>query len=156
MASYRLSRNTEACFVDYITAQLSTDGWSGIRIEKSFSEVYKGELPCICINSPDRPIKRREIGTNEIFKDITIEIRIFATSDGQRLDLADWVIEKVLPGIIYYQYVITNGTAAKTAKGRINVNEVTDNRKELKNTENLDKEDRYRHLIAFTCRIALT
>ena len=157
MASYRISRNTEACVVDYIKAQLLADGWTGIRIEKSFAEVYKGELPCICINSPDRPIKRREIGSNEIFKDITIEIRIFATSDGQRLDLADWVIEKVIPGIIYYQYVITNGVVTtKTAKGRININEVTDNRKELKNTENLDKEDRYRHLISLNCRIALS
>ena len=56
---YRLSRNIEASLVDYITAELLADGWVGIRVEKVFAKVYKGELPCICINVSSRPYKKR-------------------------------------------------------------------------------------------------
>jgi len=152
--SYRLSRNVEASIIEYITTALVSDGWNGIRVEKSFSEVYEGELPCICINSPDRPVIRREIGTDTIFKDITVEVRIFAKSDGQRLDLSDWIIEKLISGIVYYEYTITNNVISKILKGRIQTIRITD-RKELVNTENLEKYDKYRQIISLDCRVTL-
>ena len=156
MSLYRLSRNVEASFIDYVAQQLTADGWHDIRTEKSFAEVYKGTLPCICINVLDRPVNKLEIGSTTIFKDLTVEIRIFATSDGQRLDLADWLIDKVLPGIVYYQYEVVSGVVShKTNLGRINILAVPQHKKELVNTENLVKEDRYRHLITLDCRVAL-
>ena len=156
---YRLTRNVEASFIDYITTELVADGWIGIRIEKAFAKIYKGTLPCICINSPDRPLRRREIGGNSIFKELRIDIRIFAVNDGQRLDLADFMIEKIINGINYYEYTITGGAvSSKIPKGKITIPIVSDieNRKELVNVENLSQEDRYRHLISFVCRISLT
>ncbi len=152
---YRLSRNCEASLIDYITAQLITDGWNGIRTEKSFSEIYKGSLPCICINLLDRPDRRRELGSDTLTKSVNIEIRIFATSDGQRLDLADWMIENLMSGINFYEYTIVNGVVdTKTLKGRLNFLEITTNRKDLRVTDNVAKEDRYRQLISFRCRVA--
>ena len=59
--AYRLSRNTEASIVDKITIDLAADGWTNIRVEKSFAEAYKGTLACIVINATERPIKRKEI-----------------------------------------------------------------------------------------------
>ena len=157
--AYRLTRNAEASFVDYITIELAADGWTGIRVEKSFAKVYEGALPCICINSPDRPLRRREIGGNSIFKELRMDIRIFTKSDGIRLDLADWIIEKIINGINYYEYTITGGAvSSKIPKGKITIPIVSDieNRKELVNVENLSQEDRYRHLISFVCRISFT
>jgi hypothetical protein len=155
--SYRISRNVEASIIDYITAELTTDGWIGVRVEKAFAEVYRSNLPCLCINVSTRPDKRREIGTNSLSKFVNIEIRIFATSDGQRLDLADWLLEKVMPGIAYYSYTITDGMVSeKTLTGRINILEIVANRKELVNLEGLSKEDRYRHLLSLRCRVATT
>ena len=154
--AYRNYRNLESSLIDYIVAELVTDGWTGIRTTKSFSEVYKGTLPCICINEEDSDVKRREIGSNSYLEDILISIRIFATSDGQRLDLASWMLSKIMPGTDYYTYIITSGVAAKTLAGKITILEIIDNRKELKNTENLDATDRYRHLLSFRCRVTLS
>jgi len=156
MAQYRLSRNCESSIIDFITTQLTSDGWSGIRITKAFAEVYEGKLPCICILSPDRLIVRREIGSNSLTNEISIEIRIFATNDGLRLDLSDYLVEKILPGLIYYEYIITNGiVSAKVSKGRISIVGIPESRKEFINAEGLVDQDKFRHIITLNCRVAL-
>jgi len=155
---YRNYRNIEASLIDYITYELAhaSPPWI-IRVEKSFAEVYKGTLPCICISEEDSDVKRREIGSNSYWEDILVSIRIFATSDGQRLDLAAWMLSKIMPGTNYYEYTITNGVvSSKTLKGTINVLSITANRKELRATDNLDVMDRYRHILSFKVRVALS
>lgn len=153
--AYRISRNIEASLIDRITADLATDGWSGIRIEKSFAEVYKGTLPCICINALEIRPEKLEIGSKTNLKYFTVNIRIFATSDGQRLDLSDWLLDKLEDDTDYYSYTITGGiVSAKVLAGRIVITKFFDNRKELVNTEILEKEDRYRHLLSMECIVA--
>ncbi len=155
MAIYRTSRNVEASIVDRITADLVADGWTGIRTEKSFAEVYAGTLPCICVNVLEIRPEKLEIGSKTNLKYFTVSIRIFATSDGSRLDLSDWLLDKFEDDTNYYEYIITNGqVASKTLKGRIVITRWLDNRKELTNTEGLEKEDRYRHLLSFECLVA--
>jgi hypothetical protein len=153
--SYRINRNIEASIIDQIIELLEDDGWTGIRVEKSFSEVYKGALPCICVNSIEiRPVKK-EIGSKLHIKYFTINIRIFGTSDGNRLDLSDWLFDKLENDLNYYTYNITNGEVSeKNISGRIIITKWFENKKELTNTENLSKEDRYRHLLSFECYIA--
>jgi len=154
--AYRNYRNLEASLIDFITTQLTTDGWTNIRVEKAFAEVYKKPLPAICVSMEESDPYRREIGSDSYLEDILVSIRIFATSDGQRLDLASWMLSKVIPGVDYYEYTIVDGVvSSKTSKGRIFTLEVTVNRKELKNVDNLDVADRYRHIISFRCRVAL-
>lgn len=154
---YRLSRNVEASVIDYLTAQLVTDGWSGIRVAKGFNQAYEGALPCITVDVFDRPDSRRELGTNTLHKYIILELRIFATSDGQRLDLKDWLTDLIMSGVAYYTYTITSGVvSAKVASGRINVLEILSNRKELTNLENLSVEDKFRHLLTLRCKVSTT
>jgi hypothetical protein len=156
VSTYRLSRNVEKSFIDFISSEIQTAGWSGIRYEKSFSDAYDGTLPCIVVNSSDRPITRREVGTDETTKEINIEIRIFATDDGMRLDIADFLIEELLKGIEYYEYTIAQGdVVTKTEKGRIQITKVLDNRKDLSNVTGLEKADKFRHLIRLQCRVSL-
>jgi len=155
--AYRNYRNLEATLIDYITAQLTADGWTGIRTEKAFAEVYKGTTPAICVSMEESDAISREIGSKSYLENILVSIRIFATSDGQRLDLASWMLSKIMPGIDYYTYIITNGVvSSKTLAGRVVILETTANRKELKNTDNLDVIDRYRHVLSFRCRVATT
>jgi hypothetical protein len=156
MGTYRTYRNLEATLVDFITAQLIADGWSGIRVEKAFAEIYKGTLPAICVSMEESDAISREIGSKSYLENILVSIRIFSQNDGNRLDLASWMLSKIMPGLDYYTYVITSGVAAKTLAGRIIILETTANRKELKNTDNLDIIDRYRHILTFRCRIATT
>ena len=154
---YRNYRNLEASFIDYITTELAEDGWTDIRVEKSFAEVYKQKLPCICINMEESAAFDREIGSRHYLEDITMSVRIFAENDGQRLDLASWALQKIMRGIDYYEYNISKGeTWSKTLVGAVTILKVIANKKELKNTDNLDYYDRYRHLITFKCRIGLS
>jgi hypothetical protein len=156
MGLYRISRAVEASLIDKITADLVVDGWTEIRVEKAFSEVYQGTLPCILINVTDLTPQKLEVGSKTNLKYFTVNIRIFATSDGQRLDLSDWLFDKLEDGINYYTYTITNGVvSSKVLAGKIVIRNWFDNRKELQNTENLTKEDRYRHLLSFSVNVAL-
>jgi hypothetical protein len=153
--AYRISRNIEASLIDTITANLITDSWTGIRVEKSFAAAYQGTLPCICVNVSELRPQRLEIGSKTNLKYFTVLIKIFATSDGQRLDLADWLFDELEDDFTYYTYTITNGVvSAKVSAGKIVVTKWFENKKELTNTENLIKADRYRHLLSFECNVA--
>jgi len=152
---YRISRNIEASLIDRITEELVDDGWTGIRVEKVFSEVYKGTLPCIVINVLEIRPQKLEIGSKTNLKYFTVNIRIFAKSDGQRLDLSDWLMDELEDDTNYYSYTINDGeVTSKNLTGRIVLTKWFDNRKELTNTENLEMEDRYRHLLSFEVLVA--
>jgi hypothetical protein len=152
---YRISRSLEASVIDYLTTQLNDDGWKGIRVEKVFAEVYKGTLPCILIGVDNVSPEKLEIGSKINLKYYQISIRIFATSDGLREDLSDWLLELLEDDINYYTYGITSGEVSeKTLSGKIIITEISRNEKELTNTENLSVEDRYRNITVFKSYIA--
>jgi len=153
--AYRISRNIEASLIDFVTTELTNAGWTGIRTEKAFAEVYRGELPAICINVVSVDPTKLEIGSKTNLKYFQISIRIFATSDGQRLDLADFITDLLEDDVNYYAYTIINGVvSAKVLTGRIVTLDFITNEKELTNTEGLEREDRYRHLVSFNCYVA--
>jgi hypothetical protein len=147
---YRISRNIESSLIDYLEAELTSDGWTGIRTVKAFTEVYEGTLPCICINVLEIRPQKLEIGSKAHIKYFTVNIRVFAKSDGARLDLSDWVFEKIEDDVDYYEYAITDGTVSdKELSGKIIITRYFENKKELTNTENLELADKFRHLISF-------
>ena len=156
MTQYRESRNIEASMVDQVNSWLDSAGWTSVRVEKAFSRVYIGTLPCILINIVASDLVRKEIGGKSFLTYYTVFIRLFATSDGQREDIADYLIEKLEDDIIYYVYTVGSGEIKiKTQSGIINIEEIRRNEKELENIENLAKEDRYRHVIELRVRIAI-
>jgi hypothetical protein len=153
--AYRISRNCEASLIDKITEWLSDDGWTGIYVEKSSAEIYGGHFPAILINAQEIRPETLEVGSKTKIKYFTIYIRIFAQNDGMRLDLSDWLFDKLLDDVNYYSYTITGGeVAAKDLTGRIVITRFFENRKELVNSEGLEKEDRYRHLLSFEIIVA--
>lgn len=157
--SCREYRNLLYSFVDFITTQLTADGWTGISVVKGFTQAYKTTIPCISIEVGEinNEIESLEIGSTSYLENISVAIRIHSDKEENRKDLANWLASKIIPGINYYEYTIVNGAVSvKTLKGRIRILRIIDNRKELANVENLEKEDKCRHLFSFTCRIALT
>jgi len=154
--AYRVSRNIEASLIDKITEWLVADGWTGIYVEKTASEIYGGHWPAILVNAQEIRPETLEVGSKTKIKYFTVNIRIFAQNDGQRLDLSDWLFDKLLDDVNYYSYTITGGeVAAKDLTGRIVLTKWFDNRKELVNTEVLEKEDRYRHILSFEAIVAI-
>ena len=154
--AYRTTRNIEASLIDKISAQLTTDSWTGVAVIKSFKEAYKdNNIPCICVNVINMTPTKLEIGSKSNIKRYLVNLKIFATSDGQRLDLADWLFDLLEDDADYYTYTILNGVVStKILTGRVVIEKIIDNKKELENVENLVKEDRYRHLIAVRCYVA--
>jgi hypothetical protein len=153
---YRISRNIEASIIDRITADLVTDGWTGIYVEKTTAEIYGGHFPAILVNVQEIRPEHLEVGSKTYLKYFTIYIRIFASNDGQRLDLSDWLLEKLEDDTDYYAYTITNGiVSAKVLTGKVVITRILDNRKELTNTEILESQDRYRNLLSFEAIVAI-
>jgi hypothetical protein len=153
--SYRISRSIEASLIDRITADLVTDGWTGIYTEKTAAEIYSGHFPAFLINVQEIRPEKLEIGSKTNLKYFIVYIRLFADNDGQREDLSDWLLDKLEDDTNYYVYTITSGVvSAKVLTGRIVITRWLDNRKELINTEVLEKKDRYRHLLSFEAIVA--
>ena len=149
--NYRTSRNIEASIIDYIKEELASAGWPNIAIEKTFARV-KANITTIVVRVGNTDHSRAEVGGTSTFREPLVLIDIFATDDGLRLDLKDFLISVLKGGIPFYTYVINNGAVQnKTANGRLNVINIGDTIVNLGvDKDNLDKIDRYRHLLTLT------
>jgi len=154
MGSYRISRNLEASFIEYIEEKLNATGigWSNIKIEKSFARVYDLDLPAICIRCGVTDHDKVGIGEDSTVRTTDVMIDIFATSDGQKLDIKDFLIEKLKGGLPYYEYTIANGEIQdKTQNGRIRILDIGDTSIDLDTPkDDLDVHDRFRHLLTLS------
>lgn len=151
MGQYRASRNIEASFIDYLKTHLQTD-WNIDRVEKSFSRIYSIELPSVCIRTRDVVFSKIEVGSDSLVREAPILIDLFCTSDGQKLDLLDYIISKVKGGIPYYLYEIEDGQVkTKTQNGRIRVLTIDTTYINFDTDKSdLDVHDRFRALITLT------
>lgn len=156
MGQYRQTRNIEASVIDYLTKVFNQGGWSNIIIEKTFTRIYgvqvdsNAQVAAICVRVLSSKHNKAEIGDNATWRDALIMLDIFATSDGQREDLKDFVISHIKHGVPYYQYNISEAkVATKIQKGRLRILSIEDNPVNF----NIDKSqlavlDRYRHVLA--------
>jgi len=162
MYSYRESRNLEKSLIDWLQDILLKRDWKNVRVEKVFKDVYKTKdnegnvkLPAILVNVISTETRNLQIGSSKHHNDYTIYFRIFGDNDGQRLDLTDFLLEELEEDIDYYQFTISQGEIVnKNAVGKIAVLRITRNEKEFVNTEAVEKEDRYRQLLAIQVYIA--
>jgi hypothetical protein len=153
MGYFRETRDCELSVIYYLETQITND-WSGVTVIKSFTDAYKGTLPIVCIRLTDTTNNRREVGSVTLLNDYTITVDIFATSDGQRLDLADYIMSKLNDGCVFYNHSQTSGTPTsltRVADGRLYVHRFILNQA-LDFGEDADKYDRHRHLIQITFR----
>jgi len=151
MGLYRISRNIEASFVDYLKENLQID-WNINRVEKTFARIYSIELPSVCIRVGDTIHTKAQIGDDSTIRNVHVLIDIFTNSDGQRLDMKDYIIKKIKNGLDYYEYEIENGQVkTKTQNGRIRVLTIDETPINFGTDKNdLDVHDRFRHLLDLT------
>ena len=153
MATYRTNRNIEKSILDYLQAQVASD-WSNIRVEKTWANVKNGELPAVCVRIRDTSHERTGIGNTSTRRSCQVLIDIFATSDGQKLDLEDYIVEKLKAGCTYYTYVTarsgnTTVVDSKTENGRVRVFDIEVSPLDF-DTDSV--YDRYRSLITLEVR----
>lgn len=151
MARYRESRNIEASLIEYIETQINAS-WDNINTINQFERAYDIELPVVAVRLEDTDWNPAEIGSNNKYTNETILIDIFASNDGQRMDLKDFIIDAIKDGCKYYQYTISNGEVTeKTELGRLRVLDLEDTPINFSTQKSeLAVHDRYRHLINLT------
>jgi hypothetical protein len=152
---FRQTRNVELSTIDYLTTYIKA-GWSNINVVKTFSQVSEKSLPVVCIRLVDNNPFRLEVGSDTLENRYGLIIDIFATSDGQRLDLADYITEGIKSGWTYSVFSQTSGdpeTLDKTASGRVQMVKITRNSK-LDFSDSVESRDRFRHLISLIVRKA--
>ena len=129
MSSFRSPRNVQKSIVEYLTTEIDS-AWSNIEVIQSFAKAYKTALPVICVTMPTFPVERKEIGSLTVVYEYNIAIDIFAKSEGQKLDLAEFIVDKLKNGCTYYEYSQTSGdpeTLTKVANGELHVSYFANN-----------------------------
>jgi len=152
MANYfSVTRNTELSVVKHLETQINAN-WSGITVVKSFLMSYEKALPVICVRMLNTDTFRKEIGTNAIRQKYSFIVDIFAKSDGQRIDLADFVVNALKDGCVYYQFSHSSGsneTLNEVADGRVTLLRF-DSDSRIDSGDSTVSHERYRHSIGFT------
>jgi len=162
MAKLRIARNLEASIIEHLKDHLAIAQWDDVIIEKSFSRIYglqmseNSKQAAICVRASDTNRKRIEIGSDAMLRSQLILLDVFATSDGQRLDLVDFLGSILIGGIPYYNYNIFNGVVMERVQhGVIRVLTLEDKPVQFGvDKSSLDVQDRYRHLISLSCSLS--
>jgi len=150
---FRDTRNIELSTLAYIEDCLATD-WSGVALVKGFTQAYKEKLPVVAVRLLRTGSTRKEIGNYDIRNVYTLAVDIFATSDGMRLDLSDYILNKIKLGYPYYEFSKDSGdniTLVKTQNGRVNILEFLENTR-VEFGQDVESHDRFRHYISFNVR----
>jgi len=160
MSYFRETRCLENSIIDYLTTSFNAD-WSDVDVVKTFKEVYSNTLtvPIVCVRVINDTNRRRELGANTLWVEYDVMIDIFARSDSQRLDLADYVKDKLKDGCTYYTYSHASGdkeTLETTAAGDVFMLRINTNGRVELYTDDLDPKDRYRHSMSITFRVSLS
>ena len=160
--AYRISRNLEASFIDFLETTLAESpySWTGINVIKGFNHAYELPTPTIAVRAENTVYDKVEIGSNSFTRVVQVFIDIFASDDGMRLDLKDSIIEMLKDGLVYSEYTITKSgrtaTASSTPNGRIRIQKINDTPIDFNVVDKtkLDQHDKFRWLITATVSIS--
>jgi len=160
MLSWKLYRNLENSLKDFLDTEINND--SVTDINGTNVPVIVGRknddnwtLPCISLYVESETLDRLEIGSNKRDARELIIIDIYATNEGERLDIAKWLIDTINDGFRYYTYTVNPSTPespTKTQGGWVNVNFLSNTRVNL--SQNIDELDAHRHRVSINVWIS--
>jgi len=161
MSVYRISRNLEASFIEFLNTTLKETPylWTDLNVIKGFARAYELSTPTIAVRAENTVYDKVEVGSNSFTRTVQVFIDIFASDDGMRLDLKDCIIEILKDGLIYNEYIVTKSgrtaTATPTPNGRIRIQKIDDKAIDfnIDDKSKLDVHDRYRHLLTLSVSI---
>ncbi len=147
-------RNVELSTIFYIETQLSS-GWTGINVVKGYPNFPKQTLPCVAIRMNNILNPRREIGSRVTEDIYNFVIDIFATSDGQKLDIAQYLTTLItLNNWTFYTWSRGSGdTMDKSQNGKVVYLDMLQNAPVL-HTDDVDTYERFRHVLSFDVKTA--
>lgn len=149
MSNFREIRNIEISTIQYLQTAINAS-WAGITVVKGFKQATETSLPVVCVRAFDITPRRKEIGNSDYKYIINILIDIFATNDGQRLDLVHTICEALKTTWTYNEYSKDSGdveTITGTPNGKLrNIEFIQNSRIDF--GENVESRDRFRHFIS--------
>lgn len=162
MATWRLYRNLENSLKDFLDTKISDDSLTGdngntvqVYIGKDNKDTW--QFPSISVYMDSETLERFEIGSNLRQNQELIIIDIYATNEGERLDLAKWLVDTINNGWTYYTYSVNESnpeSPTKVAGGLVNINFNSNGRIAL--IQNVSEIDAHRHRVSLTVWIAGT
>lgn len=154
MLTWNKLRNLENSLKDFLDGKVSNEDIDcSIRVGRK--EDNKWSIPCITLYVESQTSTRLEIGSNKRDNLHLMILDIYATNEGERLDLADWLSAAINDGFRYYSYTQNESnpeSPTKVAGGLVGVEFVTNARVSL--GQNIDETDKYRHRITINVWIA--
>jgi len=160
MLAWQISRNIENSLYEFLTDRVIDDSVTDangvdIPIRVGRKEGNDWTLPCISIYLDTKTLSRAEIGSNNRLKLYLIIMDIYATNEGERQDLADWLETAVNDGFRYFSIApstLDPQDPIRVAGGLVEVNFLTNARVAL--GQNVDLEDAHRHRISINTWIS--
>lgn len=152
---FRQARNVELSTVYFIDSQVQAN-WSNITVVKANPQFPASDLPIISVRLLTINASFREIGSRTMEDRYNFIIDIYAKSDGQRLDLAQFLEDTLIQDWTYYLHSQTSGapeTLTRTANGRIKFIQFLQNQR-IDFVDQVEVFDRFRHVITFDVRVA--
>ena len=155
MLAWQLYRNIENSFKEFLETEISTDSVTDINGNAVTVEVCRKEsddwsLPCIRgYWDSETPEGRLELGSNKRLESQLFIIEIYATNEGERMDLAKWVKDTINNGFRYYAYTPNPSlpdSPTKVSGNWLHLDFISNNRVNL--GENVDWVDAHRHRIS--------
>ena len=160
MLAWQLYRNLENSLKDFLDQKIIDDSVTDIndvnvpvRVGRKNDDNWT--LPCISLYVESETLERFEIGSNNRDDRQLIIIDIYATNEGERLDLAKWLSTTINNGWRYYSYtpnIATPESPTKVAGGLVNVDFLTNTRVNL--GQNTDEIDAHRHRVTINVWIS--
>lgn len=150
---FQTFRNIELSLLYYLETNLNTD-WPGTTVIKTFKDAYHRDtsLPIVCVRLDDTASRKREVGSTTLDHEHLLIVDLFAKSAGQRLDMANYITDKLALGWVHYDHSnASGGTLDRTANGRDMVTSFITNQR-LDVGESVDTKDKFRHQISIRVR----
>jgi hypothetical protein len=149
--NWGISRNLENSLKQFLDRRIEEEYLTGeqgksLGVQVGRKEDSNWKLPCIVAYVESQTLNRFEIGSNTRDHHLLMVIDIYATNEGERLDLADWVTYIINDGFPYYKYYYNSDNPdeiLKSQKGWVNINFVTNTRVML--GQNISEIDAHRH-----------
>jgi hypothetical protein len=151
MPYFRETRNIELSTIYYLETQIDAN-WSGVNVILGYPNFNDVDVPIVSVRLNDNTSTYLEIGATTFDHVYGIIIDIFARSDGQRLDLADFIRDQLAGSWTYYTHSHASGTneeIVRTDSGsKLFLMSINENRK-VEIFDNPERQDRFRHIISF-------
>jgi len=149
MSYFRTMRGIELSTIKYIEDSINS-AWTGITIVKAFFQAYDKPVPVIAVRLLETMSTREEVGSTDLANTHSIVIDIFAKSDGQRLDLVDYLMG-VLKGC-WPLYTISHTSGDSESLDYVNSGTMIRMIRIVNNTKiepgaNVEIHDKFRHVI---------